>query len=340
MESLAGLLEDIKLALDYLETFSASSWITLSSLVVGGVFLRLIYKSNGSDKYRKLYFSGIFISLLLIVFFQTYRLWYVNTLPISSPKQIFESLKYNKRVTWVVRLIPYCKSTEQFLTIQRLNMLGPENQEYVFVADYDELKNLTISDAVYRLGLSLANKDSVSAIIFPLGNRELFPASARGVLQVIMKIDAENTGITGYIPFNLNALPDSEAQRQLQDQRRVSWSWTEYSQYYDSFRNAVKFAIDNKISALQKIGTIGPDWHATGYSQILDTQGSNGRNNIFHLTTNNKEDIKMPNFGARAFLIRNMVIKDIGDVALIQFSNPDQERIPDFGGRKGTPPQF
>lgn len=326
--------DDMARLLGYIEYYSGSTWIAAVALLVGAFFLRAIYMADKNARPNNIYVIGVGVSLLLFVAALGLREWHANTIPTTTPKEAFEALKINKRVSWVIRLIPYSSQTEPGLSIAELKTLGSEHQKYVFVADYDELKNLNVREAVNRTGLSLVDKDAVSAIIFPLRS-ELYPASARGVLKVMREVDAQNVGKAGYRPFDVSRVLDSEALRQLDTLHIPSWRWEAYSMHYKSFRGAVEVARRDRASALEVIGALGPDWHPAGYSEDQNAKNKGDARNSFKLRTNDKTEIDLPNFGARAFLIENFRIRDIKDAILIQFGNPDEARIPDFVGRAG-----
>lgn len=331
-------MDDLKLLLDYIEGFSASVWITLCAIAVGYVCLRAIYSANESAQRPWWAVPGVVICLFVVFSAQGLRWWYQNTLPTISPYIAFQSLQENKRVNWLIRLIPYSRSRQNSLSIHELKSLGPPEQEFVFVADYDEVKNLTVTDAVYKSGLSMAGKDSVSAIIFPLNRGPLYPASARGLLQVIAKVDEMKKGEQNYHPFDLSTKLDPTPFKDLSDERLFTWAWSSYSKYYNDYLEVVTDARRSKISALQYIGSLGQDWHPLGYSQNLEQQLDKKGN--FELLTNTGDRVEAPNFGVRAFLLENMKLSEINDIALIRFDRPDKDRIPDFGGRRGELPPF
>ena len=103
--------------------------------------------------------------------------------------------------------------------------LGRPEHDYIFVADYEELVNYTISEAIYKLGGTRKNVNSASVIIFPLEHRDLYPASARGVLQVVKKIDQERQQQLNYTPFDFDTYLKKNEIQALSDERIESWSW-------------------------------------------------------------------------------------------------------------------
>jgi hypothetical protein len=69
------------------------------------------------------------------------------------------NLESNRRVQWLIRLIPYYPRGEEYLSISQLTMVGPPQHKYVFVGAYDELKGYKVKDAVEMVGelLNLSN---------------------------------------------------------------------------------------------------------------------------------------------------------------------------------------
>ena len=98
-------------------------------------------------------------------------------------------MEKNTRVNWVVRLISFKQNLEPELGIDRLSRLGPPKQLFSFVGSYDELVGYSVKEALEATGVKYTNGDRVSAIIFPL-HADLFPANARGLLQVIQQVEA------------------------------------------------------------------------------------------------------------------------------------------------------
>lgn len=339
-------IDDLKRILDYIQQYSASTWITFAAVVFGAVCLRALYRVPSdrppphgerarSAKVPRWPLPCSVGALLIIVAAQGLSWWSANYLPTTTPRQAFVALQENKRVSWLIRLIPYSSHSETSLSIHELATLGPPADKFVFVADYDELKNLTVSEAIYRLGLSLKNKDSASAIIFPLNRRELIPANARGLLQIIQELDKEMKDSKDYKIFDLTRELDKTALAKLAADGLESWSWNAYSEYYDQYSAAVEKARDSNASAFKFIGTIGPDWHPAGYSKIIspDSNHDGTVETNFNLVTMNKHEVKIDNFGARVFLVENLRLRDIDHIFLIHFSNLDTDRIPEIRGR-------
>src|SRR3979490_213583 len=71
------------------------------------------------------------------------------------------------------------------------NALGPIKQKFSFVASYDELKGHTVKEALEMIGANYIDGYYVSAVIFPL-RTDIYPANARGVLQVISSVEGSS----------------------------------------------------------------------------------------------------------------------------------------------------
>lgn len=175
----------------------------------------------------------------------------------------------------------------------------------------------------------------MTAIIFPLDRRNLYPANARGLVQVLQVIDESKKDQAGYISSDITRSLDKSAVEQLADRRVSSWSWKEYSSHYEQLAAAIDLAKKSGVSAFQYIGRLGPDWHPAGYSKIISeefVQGSHDSNN-FRLLLQNGNEVKLDNFGARAFLLPNVELIDLRHVVMIHFANIDTDRIPELRGR-------
>jgi hypothetical protein len=315
----------------YTQRWSASTWITLAAVVVGFTCLRALYSSaDDNNPPRRWPLPGVISSIILVVVVEGVTWWYAKDHPVTTARQAFVALKENRRVDWLIRLVPYSRQTQPYLSIHEIKTLGAPQQKYVFVADYDELKNLTVADAMYRMGLSLGDSDSVSAMIFPLNRRDLYPANVRGVLQVIMNIDVEMKDAKEYRAFDITKYIEPSALLQLQDHRIGSWSWDGYSEFYEPFLHAVTEARLQRTSALNYMGMLGSDWNPLGYSEIISDKLKNSEAIRFELQTKTKSTVKAEHFGARAFLIENLALNDIDGLLLIHFSHINQERIPDL----------
>jgi len=333
--------DDLSRLLETIERYSASAWITFVGIVIGGVALKQFWAKD-ADRKTKVW-SAVFGSLaaILIVACQALSFWYSHTASQQSPSAVFAALRTNARVDWLVRLIPYDPITSPGLSLDRLVSLGRPENDFVFVADYEELKNYTVEEAVYKTGGSLHKAGHVSAIIFPLRRRDLFPANARGLLQVLQEIDNQHVNDPSYAQCALENHLSAQAREHLSDRNITSWSWTSYSQFYLEYKDAIEKAQRDGCSAFTRLGTLGRDWHPAGYSQMLGLRQT-GRtlSATFRLSLTNGDIVSLPNVGARAFLIANLALNAIADRVMIDFDAPDEERIPSLAPIRGAQPGF
>lgn len=122
-------VDDLKQLLDYIEGYSASVWITLCGVAFGFVCLKSLYTAQTPTDRPIWAVPGALFSILIICSAQGLSLWYSNTQPITPPKSAFSALKENKRVNWLIRLIPYSSKNESDLSIHELEALGlPDNK--------------------------------------------------------------------------------------------------------------------------------------------------------------------------------------------------------------------
>ncbi|MET4181731.1 hypothetical protein ABIB94_003832 [Bradyrhizobium sp. JR7.2] len=341
---------DLKEIIESLSTIfrlvtSSSSSATLSVvglalLLVAGVFAYKAAKSKPDDFPTSMK-AVLFLSLIGGMIFSaagpSLALLKAVSIPKMSTNQAFKNLEENSEVKNVVRLIAYDPEVEPALAIDRLTKLGPSDQLYSFVASYDELVGYKVADALAKVGTSNKNIKRVSAIIFPL-NAPLFPANARGLLQVIKEIEGRReiqTQLTKKFLDGKNSL-NGEELKDLEITSIPSYRWDEQFgkkyPHYCSLSN--EFACNpSTYSAHAYVGSISHDWHPLGFSQ-------NPREDRCNLPTTKYCEYSGPNaaardysskFGARAFLIRNLEINKIPGRILIDFDRPYDQVIPDIG---------
>ena len=87
------------------------------------------------------------------------------------------------------------------------------------------------------------------------------------------------------------------------------------------------------------MGTINIDWNKFGYSEILGFNSKKIDVKNFKLKSNGKI-YTVKNFGVRAFLMRNLRIKDIDHRIMMDFKELDREKIPDIRGKFGKWPDI
>jgi hypothetical protein len=111
-----------------------------------------------------------------------------HKIPTISRDDAFNRLKTNERIKWLIRLIDYDPATQGNLEIGEFPRIGPKEQRFSFVGNYEELRGYHVSDAVRMTGEIMGPRKHVSAVIFELvGN--VYPANARGLLQAINKTE-------------------------------------------------------------------------------------------------------------------------------------------------------
>lgn len=248
------------------------------------------------------------------------------------PERSFANLRYNSRVTWLLRLIPYDPSTQQDLAVGRLLSLGPSSERYSFVASYHELRGYTVHDAVRMVGGSIRQNQHVTAVIFPVTTFDLTPANARGLLQVV-------TDIQGQLKLDqhldISQLRDEAKSNLAIRESLASWAWDNYREYYGDFCNLAHKFRCGEYPERAYIGRIASDWNPLGFSKKTPSEGAEcgtEKPKECEISDWDKaEQIYTKQFGARVFLIKNFQIKDLAGPYLIDFEQPDTQLIPDIG---------
>lgn len=265
-----------------------------------------------------------------------------NTLRKMDTEQVLKNLEDNAEVNYVIRLISYDPSQEPALAINRLTTLGPTDQLYSFVAAYDELVGYKVVDALAKVGQSTKNVVRVSAVIFPLrsiGRTPLFPANARGLLQVVREVEtrkAVQVQLNKKLLDGTGALNDPQM-RGLEGSGIPSYRLVSFRENYPRYCElAREIHCSDSYSAKAYIGALSGDWHPLGFSQKnppLDrctlSIPSYCQFADWKTTKNEYGD----HFGSRAFLIRNLEINNIPGRIMIDFDQPYQQVIPDIGAR-------
>jgi hypothetical protein len=252
--------------------------------------------------------------------------------PIVSPAQGLENLYSNAEVTWVVRLIAYDPFNEQELSIAHLHSIGKPEQRFTFVADYAELQGYRVEEAVRKLGGEVVDGYHVSAIVFPLRS-PLYPANARGLLQVINLLLANNPNdplVKGLKPIKNDIENLSRDAREAlgQDAYRNGWAWPNYSQYYEDYcKVAQRFRCNYDTSAKGLIGEISDDWHPLGFARIEPSPPCLEKDNLCEIKEWNKQELAKE-FGTRVFLIENIELSKLNGHFLFNFHDPKSQIIP------------
>ena len=308
-------------------------------------------------------FVAFFGSVTALVASPCMRLHSLRKLAPANHLDVLKNLKDNARVHYVIRLIPYTQASKDYLSIAKLSNLGrccdpsssdkanqeclkdpvPQRctqQQFVFVADYAELRGLKVREAVERIGLSLDRAVGVSAIVFPLDDRRLFPASARGVLQVVHQVDHDHASDPGYKPLEFDTV---NPQQELADVSIASYNWSRASATYpqhcrlaEQFRCASQFG--RPYSAASRIGSLSRDWHPLGLAR--QTLEDPCRPALDHCVISKWSDVGDQQIRehqiARVFLIDNFPLSALEGRYMIDYDNPTVQSIVDIGESAGT----
>lgn len=326
---------------------SSSATATLSSvglllLVLAG---SLAYQAmtKKPDDLPKYFGIALFTSLLGGMIFSaagpSLALFWVSQIPIKrvSADLALDNLEQNKQVKWVVRLISFNQALEPDRGIDRLQRLGPPKQLFSFVASYEELAGYTVKDALEMIGGKYTPGDRVSAVIFPL-RTPLFPANARGLLQVIQDVEGrKDTEIKEKFLHGNNTLNGDEL-KNLKADDIPSYRVANFKDKYQHFCELTyKFICDEtSYSARDYVGGLYKDWHPLGFSQRKPPEDRCSTPKEKYCAFSDWKTTKATFnglFGSRAFLIRNMEINLIPGRILIDFENPTEQLIPDIGTR-------
>jgi hypothetical protein len=218
MSQLIELLKNLPLVFNLVKESGAAATLTVAGLLLALVAILLVIRATSSTSalLKGALFASILGSILLPLAGQGITiidLW--NRAPnkasddVVTTEQAIKSLYQNSKVNWAVRLIPYDPETSPELSISRLTRLGKPDQLYTFVGDYNELRGNTAERALEKLGGAMGKNICISAIIFPLSG-SIYPANARGLLQVINEIDSKHIGDVRFHAFTLDRrCPDS-----------------------------------------------------------------------------------------------------------------------------------
>ena len=254
---------------------------------------------------------------------------------ITRPEESLKRLGKNEKVTWLIRIIPR-KYDERNLRLSRLNKIGRDEQKFTFVADYDEMRGRTAAEAVRMFGLNIDSTYKVSAIIFPVDGRKLYPVNARGLLQVIAKVESDPV-ITekffvdralhedDYRALNINKPSESP----------VAYAWNNYKDRYYNYCQAVQnFRCSPRDQVAKMIGDISEDWHPLGFSRTQPLQNNEPCKQTSQFCSISDWDKDTPSlvkeFGARVFLTENIEINSIRNRIMIDFDDPQNGKIPNL----------
>ncbi|MFN3351039.1 hypothetical protein [Pseudorhodoplanes sp.] len=335
-EIIDGLQKIFQLVINSRETAILSA-VGLLLLVI--TLFTLIHIVRKPDASRRSLLAFSFLGLITGIMFSAagpiLALFWVAQNPIKSTtlEQRISRLESNEQVYWLVRLVSYYPAYDPDLAVGKLRRLGPERHLYTFVAPYEDLVGVPIVAAIQMTGGTYKPGQHVSAILFPL-KVQLYPASARGLLQVIHDVehnpnaDIKNAFLKGTNQLSAPELDD------LKDTRIPSYK---FASFQDKFKNycelAHRFRCGSSYSARNYIGDIGVDWHPLGFAQ-KDAEHDPCRNNQLNycsLPNWGAAKTHFQKFGTRVFLIRNLELSQIPDRVLMDFQDPAQRVIPELG---------
>jgi len=217
--------------------------------------------------------GGLFVCLIFGIAFSAVgpsaAIFIVSQKPIRvSAEKAFQNLKTNERTSWLIRLVAYQPQRDAGLSIGRIEKLGPADQQYTFVAPYNELIGYSAAEAVRMLGGTLKQGQHVSAIIFALPDGiRLYPANARGLLQVIQRVEtAPGAAISKALLSGTNELTSAELEDLQKDDALFVWAWDSYKGLYKHYCEVThKFRCKSDYTARHLIGSINVDWHPLGF---------------------------------------------------------------------------
>ena len=319
------------------QLIAANTWAATLSVVGFILLLTSIFASYRAISSKPEETPGylrvfLFVSLIGGIVFSAagpaIALFYVSEGPITtvSLESAFDKLKDNERAYWLIRLIPFNPQSAPQLAIGKLTNLGQKEQQYTFVAPYEELRGYSVERAIQMTGGTYHQGDHVSAIIFQLEPHQVYPANARGLLQVIL--DVENSLVDSkdhkFLLKDTDVLKEGDNIRDLSNISIYSWRWDNYRARYKQYCKAAhEFRCNKAYSARELIGGLYKDWHPIGLAQEEQKDPCEASADDFCQKSDWSEFRKevLPHFGSRVFLIKNLELSAIGNRYLIEFEN-------------------
>jgi hypothetical protein len=344
-------VDDLERALLIVSESSNPARFSLAGLVFLAASLYFSYRATNNDKLDtplwQRYF--IFISLILGVLFlgagsaSAIINVYSNPIRRVAAKDALSRLGGNERTRWAIRLIPYSHEKEGYLSIDAVQTLGAPSLQYVFVGSYDDLKGYKVSDAVKMVGGDLEDDadQRVTAIIFRVKTNHIYPANARGLVQVLRKIEVSklNANDKNVESFAELIHSDSDIFNDLKEEGSIkSWSWPIYRQFFPVYcRIAKDFQCNTKAyySAHKYISEVNSDWSPFGYARLEKKKTCGRPYEECAAAYSNSDWIDVSkelksDFGARIFLVDNFRISDLSAKYLISFDKPKSQVIPEI----------
>jgi hypothetical protein len=328
----------IKHLLDSITAYSIWAWLMVIGLVLiafslvrhkpKGKFIWDLQLRNTPQTW------SLIVGVILLGLSQASVLIHLQTARKISAAESFKRLRDNTRVRYLIRIITYdYQLSRDTLSVGKLTDLGPPGEEFVFVGDYEELRNYTVQQAIYKLGNTYSGLKHLRAtvIIFPLDNRMLYPANARGLMQVVQIVDTKHQKKKepAYNPFEFTAADSSS----LSNTQLESYAWKNMQENFTHYADMSATFKKNNYGAAQYIGKIADDWKPEGYAKVEGLSPSDLDAPDFELQGVNNQDHKLTHYGARVFLIENLHISDVRNVILCGFSDLENDHIPDIGGK-------
>lgn len=340
-----SILDKLPQLINAVSHSNESSVVTAFGFLFAICTMALVYKAVKSDpdefdtKYQVLTYLSFFVTLLMAMLGPAIGLLHLPldsgvTRPVSS-KQILDDLRTNAAVTRLIRLLPYTPGTQIDLRLSNLQQLGTPRQRFTFVADYEELRGNKVSEAVHKVGGRVNSGQHVSAIIFPLQGRQLYPANARGLLQIIQTLDRQSRSTAGYVPVDFQPL-GQDALRDLElTGQRDYWAWESYGpRFYGSYCRLTQQVRckAQPYSVLELLGGIYEDWHPLGFSFATPPSNVCARPDVKEAQCSIEDwkqtDQYLRSIGTRVFMIENLKLSELSGIVLMDFAEPYNDRIP------------
>jgi hypothetical protein len=288
----------IKRSLDLITAYSVWAWLLVIGLVL--VVFSLVRRRADGKAFWDIELRNVplrwalVLGLVFMGLSQASVFTHFQTARQISPALSFKHLTENNRVRYVIRIVAYDAGKDrETLSVGRICYLGLQKNDYVFVGDYEELRNYTVLEAIYKLGGSVSDYRNLRAtvIIFPLDRRMLYPANARGLLQVINLIDRAHNAEPNYQSFNFEGIEPAE----LKSTQLESYAWdhikTRFRQYEKKSDEFVKQR--QRLGATAFLGEIGSDWQAEGYAKIEGMEPNTVDTPSFQLDVGEKDPLKV-----------------------------------------------
>ncbi|MBO4226399.1 hypothetical protein [Bradyrhizobium neotropicale] len=353
---MADVFQAVAQILKALQESSTAVWFTTVGIILLGVATIVANMAFGRKPedtpggMKGAFFTCLFVGIICAVTGPSValykELWNTQTelkkrdIQVMSTADIRRRLEDNTRVRFVIRLIGYNSTDPKGLPIEKVQKLGPSNQLYSFVADYEELKGRTVAEALTMIG-NQKDFDRVTAIIFPLPRRKdnndsgsfFYPANARGLLQVIRLVESQIGESERYIKSDTF---NSDQLKNLKSVGRNTYPIRAPDKLYADYCPLVaKFFCSGSgiYRSRDLIGQLYDDWHPLGFSQKNPRQSpcSIPEQQFCAFSGWDKAYADFEgHFGARAFLIENLDVNAIVGRTMIDFTDLRNQRIPEI----------